>query len=295
MKTGTKVALLAGSLAISALALYLLSRGRQKPESNTSKKQTPSRDEAGDNVLKNLIKKPNPAPRKNLQISTDGLDILKSHSIERLRKLIRILKPEYCAIYARVAHQYKEILKIPEKREVAIQQINDAILKKTVQIFTEEWDDRSLTLSVFEKWLNHFQDDPIVFDFRVTTASLSKDFAEKGTLKRLDIDFSGELPQTLNAETTLKLYRLQFRLIRYDIYNEMKKANQDMSEFPEDEFQKIYSEVAKRFDQIRVKVFRSMFGDPLTDEQFAREFQLKAYCTYGETLIEGQSLIQLVQ
>ena len=89
-----------------------------------------------------------------------------------------------------------------------MKQINDAILKKTIQIYQDDWDDNSLTLPVFEKWLNHYQDDPIVYDFRVTTASLSKDFAEKGSLKRLDIDFSGELPPTINAKTTLEMYKL---------------------------------------------------------------------------------------
>ena len=77
------------------------------------------------------------------------------------------------------------------------------------------------------------------------TASLSKDFAEKGSLKRLDVDFSGELPPTINAQTTLDMYKLQFRCIRHEIYTGMISSGKDMEDYPEDEFQEVYAKVAK--------------------------------------------------
>ena len=90
------------------------------------------------------------------------------------------------------------------------------------------------------------------------------------------------------------MYKLQFRCIRHEIYKGMIRSGKDMEDFPEEEFQEVYANVAKKFDKIRVKVYRSMFEETLTDELFAREFQLKAYCSYGETMIDDQSLIQLV-
>lgn len=82
----------------------------------------------------------------------------------------------------------------------------------------------------------------------MTTASLSKDFAEKGSLKRLDIDFSGELPPTINAHTTLEMYKLQFRCIRHEIYSDMISSGKNMEDYPEEEFQEVYARAAKKFD-----------------------------------------------
>ena len=68
------------------------------------------------------------------------------------------------------------------------------------------------------------------------------------------------------------MYKLQFRCIRHEIYTGMIGSGKNMEDFPEEEFQEVYARVAKQFDKIRVKVYRNMFEESLTDELFAREF-----------------------
>ena len=38
------------------------------------------------------------------------LDVMGKHSLGRLQKLIRLLKPEYCSIYVRISDTFKELL-----------------------------------------------------------------------------------------------------------------------------------------------------------------------------------------
>ena len=41
------------------------------------------------------------------------------------------------------------------------------------------------------------------------------------------------------------MYKLQFRCIRHEIYKGMISSGKDMEDFPEEEFQEVYANVAK--------------------------------------------------
>ena len=143
----------------------------------------------------------------------------------------------------------------------------------------------------------YYSADPLVYDFQDTTASLSNDLASKGKLKRLDVDFSKELPSKINAETTLMIYDTLFKVLRHELWKDIQKAKsrKGVQELPEDDFGELYAGIHSRFDALRVTVFEHVIGETLPDKAFAREFTQKAYCTFGESEVHGVSLVQAVQ
>ena len=72
----------------------------------------------------------------------------------------------------------------------------------------------------------------------------------------------------------------------------MVSTGKDPKKIPEEEFEEIFDGVKSKFAQIKAKVYETVIGEHLTDEKFAGEFIQKAYCTYGDTEIEGESLIK---
>ena len=65
----------------------------------------------------------------------------------------------------------------------------------------------------------------------------------------------------------------------------------NVEELPIDNFGDLYENIQKQFDEIREIVFEQVVGETVTDKLFVREFMQKAYCTYGESAIDGSNLV----
>ena len=205
---------LTASVAIIGSLVYLYSRSQaqtNKPAQEETKET--------DNVLKKLASKnTRPVITSEPKSDSSGLDLEGKHSLERLQKLVRLLKPEYCSIYVRVEDMNQAHLKDAESRGQVQRNVFNLIFEKTVDILEKDWDDAELTFQLLQKWMVYFQDDPIVSDFQITSSSMSTDLLEKGKLKRIDVDFSQELPPQITAETTIEIYHLLFKSVRRQIW-----------------------------------------------------------------------------
>ena len=69
-----------------------------------------------------------------MSFDAKNLDLQGKHSLVRLQKLVRLLKPEYCSIYVRVCETCKAILADPANRQEVQRQVNELILEKTLTI-----------------------------------------------------------------------------------------------------------------------------------------------------------------
>ena len=170
-------------------------------------------------MLKKLASKnTRPVITSEPKSDSSGLDLEGKHSLERLQKLVRLLKPEYCSIYVRVEDMNQAHLKDAESRGQVQRNVFNLIFEKTVDILEKDWDDAELTFQLLQKWMVYFQDDPIVSDFQITSSSMSTDLLEKGKLKRIDVDFSQEIPPQITAEKTIEIYHLLFKSVRRQIW-----------------------------------------------------------------------------
>lgn len=77
------------------------------------------------------------------------------------------------------------------------------------------------------------------------------------------MSFEDEIPEELTAEKYLIMYKKIWAVLRHDLYKEImakKKANrEDM--LNEKDFDKLYEDMHKKFEDIRVEVYSFIMGD----------------------------------
>ena len=94
------------------------------------------------------------------------------------------------------------------------------------------------------------------------------------------IDFRAELPETLDRETYLKLYRRIWATIRHDLFKAIK-AEKAEGAIAQERFEKLYEAVLDRFDEIRSQLYELELGVKVTRPEEARTKMQKAYITFA--------------
>ena len=104
---------LTASVAIIGSLVYLYSRSQAETIEAAYQEETKDTDDA----LKKLANKnTRPVITSEPKLDSSGLDLEGKHNLERLQKLVRLLKPEYCSIYVRVEDMNQTHLQDAESR-----------------------------------------------------------------------------------------------------------------------------------------------------------------------------------
>ena len=74
---------------------------------------------------------------------------------------------------------------------------------------------------------------------------MSTDLVDKAKLKRIDIDFSQELPPQIDVEITLKIYSTLFKTLRHELWKRVQneKSKLKVEELPIDDFGRIFEDM----------------------------------------------------
>ena len=139
-----------------------------------------------------------------------------------------------------------------------------------------------LTVPVLEAWISHYSEDPYIIEQMNSLKSLHDDVFNKQKVAHLD--YSKDIPENFTKELYIATFRKIWATIRHDIYLELKakkKESRSDGPVPEDEFQRVYDEVHKRFESIRTDIYEMMTDTTDLPAGKAREIMQKAYVTYS--------------
>lgn len=112
-----------------------------------------------------------------------------------------------------------------------------------------------LTMSQFLKWKEHFDDEPFMVRDRDAMEKLDEDMFVRQRIEHLS--FEDEIPEELNAEKYLLMYKKIWAVIRHDLFKEIQEKKRELrtEKLEAKEFDELYEEVHKRFEKIRVEVY----------------------------------------
>ena len=77
------------------------------------------------------------------------------------------------------------------------------------------------------------------------------------------MSFEKEIPEELTADKYLLMYKKIWAIIRHDIWKavQAKKTELRVNDLPTVEFDKIYEEAHKKFENVRVDVYHLIMGE----------------------------------
>lgn len=110
-------------------------------------------------------------------------------------------------------------------------------------------------MSQFQAWKEHFDDEPFMVRDRDAMEKLDDDMFVRQRIEHLS--FEGEIPEELNAEKYLLMYKKIWAVIRHDLFKEIQEKKRELrtEKLEAKEFDELYEEVHKRFEKIRVEVY----------------------------------------
>ena len=116
-------------------------------------------------------------------------------------------------------------------------------------------------MSQFLMWKERFEDEPFMVRDRDTMEKLDDDMFVRQRIEHLS--FEGEIPEELNAEKYLLMYKKIWAVIRHDLFKEIQERKRELrtEKLEAKEFDQLYEEVHKRFEEIRVEVYSLIMGD----------------------------------
>jgi hypothetical protein len=93
---------------------------------------------------------------------------------------------------------------------------------------------------------------------------------------------SFDLPEKLDKQMYIKMYRKIWATIRHDLWAriQQEKKTLNTSNLPVDVFNKLYTEVHGTFETVRMEIYNKLMGEDVERHQ-ARENMQKAYITYA--------------
>ena len=216
-----------------------------------------------------------------------SLDLNDKHKLENLHLLLNELHLEYTCIYTRY---YNLLLKLKDQNRVnpkVKNQIEQDLLKdlaqKNGQICESIETDRDkfkegLTVKGLEQWTAHFKNDPEVRRLAQNIKKLHEDVFTRENIDQIAF----ELPEKLDKQMYIKIYRKIWATIRHDLWAriQQEKKTQNTANLSEDTFNKLYSEVHASFETVRMEIYSKLMGEDV-ERWEARSCMQKAYITYA--------------
>ena len=107
---------------------------------------------------------------------------------------------------------------------------------------------------------------------RNTMERLDNDLFERQRIEHLS--FENEIPEDLTADKYLLMYKKIWAVIRHDLWKEIESKKKELRQGNLDpkEFDRLYEEVHKKFEDIRVEVYEKIMGDSTITQPKAREY-----------------------
>ena len=139
-----------------------------------------------------------------------------------------------------------------------------------------------ITYRQLEAWVEHFGDEDFVETQRQALAKLESDVFEKQKIEEITFD---DMPEDLDSGKYLLMYKKIWATIRHDLWKEIRdrKAELRVTELDEKEFDKLYNSVHKRFESIRVDIYRKIMDVDDIEPHVAKKYMQQAY-VQGSTL-----------
>jgi hypothetical protein len=97
-----------------------------------------------------------------------------------------------------------------------------------------------------------------------------------------NISFDEDIPEELTADKYLMMYKKIWSTIRHDMYMEIQKKKKELrlNDLEEAQFNDVYNDIHKTFENVRQEVYFQIMGEEVEQEK-AREYMQKAYVTYS--------------
>jgi hypothetical protein len=135
-----------------------------------------------------------------------------------------------------------------------------------------------LDVESLNKWTQHFKDDPEIKRLAGNIKKLHEDVFVHGKVDNIAF----ELPEKLDKQMYIKMYRKIWATIRHDLWSriQQEKKNLSTANLPIDVFNKLYTEVHATFETVRMEIYNKLMGEDVERWQ-ARENMQKAYITYA--------------
>ena len=162
------------------------------------------------------------------------LDFKGKHNLENLKILLNELHLEYTCIYSRY---YNAMLKLKDKNEFN-DRVKNAIendlrgdlaeKNKSVLAYRETARDdfrEGLDPASLEKWVDHFKDDPEVKKLAGNIKKLHEDVFVRGKVDHIAF----ELPEKLDKQMYIKMYRKIWATIRHDLWARIQQEKKNLN------------------------------------------------------------------
>ncbi len=161
--------------------------------------------------------------------------------------------------------------------------VNNEIKDKQEQVFEDfcTTNDIKMSYGQFEEWVEKYYEEDFMVKQRKELEQLDNDMSVKQRIQSLS--FIEDIPEDLTADKYLVMYKKIWSIVRHDLWKEIqaKKKVLRVQDLPIDEFNTLYNETHKRFEQIRQEVYALIMGDEQITPELAREYMQKAYVSYA--------------
>ena len=215
------------------------------------------------------------------------LDVTGKHRIENLHILLNELHLEYTCIYSRY---YNLLIKMKDQGRLMPQvknQIEGDLLKdlaqknqQVVELIETERDrfKEGLTVKGLEQWTAHFSKDAEVKRLAQNIKKLHEDVFEKECIDQVAF----ELPEKLDKQMYMKIYRKIWATVRHDLWAriQQEKKTLNTANINEETFNRLYTEVHATFESIRTDIYSKLMGEDV-EKWEARANMQKAYITFS--------------
>ena len=115
-----------------------------------------------------------------------------------------------------------------------------------------------LTVKGLEKWTAHFKNDEEVRRLAKNITKLHEDVFVRENIDHIAF----ELPEKLDKQMYIKIYRKIWATIRHDLWAriQQEKKAQNTANLTEEIFNKLYSEVHATFETVRMEIYGKLMG-----------------------------------
>ena len=141
-------------------------------------------------------------------------------------------------------------------------------------------DGEKINARQFEAWVEKFRDAPFMQKQAELIERLDGDLFVRQKIEHLS--FEDDIPEELTADKYLLMYKKIWAIIRHDLYKaiQLKKKELRVNDLPSVEFDKLYEETHKKFEEVRVDVYHLIMGEEVKQSE-ARQWMQKAYVTFS--------------
>lgn len=174
---------------------------------------------------------------------------------------------EYTCIYTRY---YNLMLKLkdqnrlnPKVKSQIEQDLQKDLVQKNAQICESVETERDkfkegLTVKGLEQWTAHFKNDEEVKRLAKNITKLHEDVFVRENIDHIAF----ELPEKLDKQMYIKIYRKIWATIRHDLWTriQQEKKAQNTANLTEEIFNKLYSEVHATFETVRMEIYSKLMG-----------------------------------